>query len=76
MLQQHSDWTSMKRKEEEMPGTLQSLTLIFSFYLRVQISVSLGEVTFHILWMFVSFLLKLLCCACVLLRGQEGMEGK
>lgn len=51
MLQQHSDWTSTKRieekeEEEEMPGTLQSLTLIFSFYLRVQISVSLGEVAF------------------------------
>jgi hypothetical protein len=31
-------------KKEEMPGMLQSLTLIFSFYTRVQISVSLGEV--------------------------------
>jgi hypothetical protein len=29
MLQHHSDWTSIQRKEEEMPGTLQSLTLIF-----------------------------------------------
>lgn len=71
MLQHHSDWTSKKQKEKEMPGMLQSLTLIFSFYLRVQISVSLGEVTFHILLMFLSFLSKLLCCACVLL-----MEGK
>lgn len=42
----HSDWTSTKWKEEEMPGTLQSLTFNFSVYLRVQISVSLREVTF------------------------------
>jgi len=32
-------------KEEEMPGTVQSLTLIFSVRLRVQMSVSLAEVT-------------------------------
>jgi len=38
---------SEKKKQKKCrPGTLQSLTLICSVYLRVQISVSLGEVTF------------------------------
>jgi len=78
----HSDWTSTKWKEEEMPGTLQSLTFNFFCLFKSTNICQFERSYFHLLLVFLSFLsffphflLKLLCCACGLLfLGGQGVE--
>lgn len=57
MLGQHGDLTSTMRKEEVMPGRLQSRFhfVFFLFYIRVQMSVNF-EAAFQILLKSLSFL--------------------
>lgn len=51
-------------EKEVVPGMLQSLTLIFSFCIRVQISVSLGEVVYTSCWCFFLFFQNFCVCMC------------